>query len=351
MFNTELIWLWYLSLGMAGFSISFMIALIINRIISTHFRNQRRDRRIALVEHLLITEKSDADKEVLGALTRSSTVIAQTIAEISTMVRGEAFQEMLHRLEVCNAESRLIRLLKSQTPRRRMVAAEALAFYPKPEVREALWNAYKRPAQASHRIIIAQSIISAGAKPELADFFEYLDLNNSDNVSDMASLFNSIALQDPEPITRRASIAYDPPYIRATLLKTLGNTGTFDAMPIFVRDAADPSPEIRAAAIDAIGALGFLPEQDVLDAALGDEAHEVRAEAAETVGLLLADKYFDRLIELVSDADWDVRFRAAKALSFFGERGLDALETIAALPAETIGTRTAQLTLNEVRGV
>ena len=347
MIHIELAVIWHSSLVLATFSIACMLTLILNRLITNRRTLRRRSRQAALTEYLLTTDADEDDGRELRSLTQSPIVLALTISEISTMMRGPAFDSILGRLKALGAEPRLIRLLSTGAPQVRVVAAEALAYFPSDAVRAALWQAYARRAPASQRIIIAQSLVLAGARPELADFFAYLDLTRSEDLADMTALFTTIAMQNPEPVIRRAKIAYDPPEVRAALLRTLGNCGVVEAIELLMRDARDASPVIRAAALDAIGEIGFLPDISALSEALTDDASEVRAEAARTVGLLVEQSHLPDLIRMTSDTDWEVRFRAAKSIAVFGEGGMTALKQIAAKTDNHLAAATAQLALDE----
>lgn len=347
MIHIELAVIWYSSLVLAAFSVTCMVTLVVNRFITNKRKLRRQTGQAALTEYLLTTDAEDGEHQTLKSLTQSSVVLALTISEISTIMRGPAFDGILERLKTCNAEMRLINLLDRRSPQQRVVAAEALAYFPTETVRKALWKAYARPGPAHQRIIIAQALVLAGARPELADFFAHLDLTRSEDLADMTALFKTIAMQNPEPVIRRAKIAYDPPEVRAALLRTLGHCGAIEALDLFARDAHDASPVIRAAALDAIGEIGFLPDLSVVSDALKDEASEVRAEAARTIGLLMEQSHIADLITLTSDQDWDVRFRAAKSLTAFGDVGIDALKSIAAHARNDRASATAQLILDE----
>lgn len=348
MLQAELLLLWYISLSMAFFSVIFMSLLIINRVISSAFSRRREIARSDLVEHLLITGPETEDSAVLQRLTRSSVVVAQTIVETSTMVRGAMLDDFIRRLAAFEIEPRLIKLLGSSNPRFRIVAAEALAYFPTPQVRDALWKAFERPGPLGQRILIAQALLSAGAKPELADFLGKFDLHSQDISIDMAGLFTAVARINPEPLVRRARIAYDPPYVRAMMLKTLGILAISESLPVLIRDARDASPLVRASALDAIGTIGIIPDEiGVISDALKDPVQEVRAEAADAVGLLRLRALINELALLIGDRAWDVRFRAAKALLIFGDQGRSVLSDIADYSEDRIASRTAALILDE----
>jgi HEAT repeat protein len=78
-----------------------------------------------------------------------------------------------------------------------------------------------------------------------------------------------------------------------------------------------------------------------------DDAHwEVRAEAAEATGRIGLVGIMARLVALLSDENWWVRFRAGMALAALGEPGTGQLRQVAADNADASG-RMASLILAE----
>ena len=126
-------------------------------------------------------------------------------------------------------------------------------------------------------------------------------------------LLANSALHDEDPLTRKHAIyllcmARDP-----------------DDIDIFVQALRDPVKEVRSQATRAMAIMGE-PAGEKLIFLLHDPDWKVRYRAAEALGMMKLPKAKDPLIERLSDPRDHVRYMAVKALGEFGDA--DVLDSI-----------------------
>ena len=88
----------------------------------------------------------------------------------------------------------------------------------------------------------------------------------------------------------------------------------------------DAERDVRSRAAHALGAIGDQEAGAVLNAALKDTQWPVRAMAAKSLGAILHLDAIDDLCLALRDREWWVRSNAAESLRLMGPQGLDALE-------------------------
>jgi hypothetical protein len=126
-------------------------------------------------------------------------------------------------------------------------------------------------------------------------------------------LLANSALQDEDPLTRKhaiymLSMARDPEYIDT-----------------FVQALRDPVKEVRSQATRAMATMGE-PAGEKLISLLNDPDWKVRYRAAEALGMMKFPGSKKPLIERLSDPRDHVRYMAVKALGEFGDT--DVLDSI-----------------------
>jgi len=95
--------------------------------------------------------------------------------------------------------------------------------------------------------------------------------------------------------------------------------------------ASSPDPEVLAACLRLLNSAEDLP---VVRECLSHEDSRVRVQAAVTLGRLGEDDDEERLVPLLSDRDWWVRYRAAQALSLLPHMREPKLKTIQAAQSD-----------------
>jgi hypothetical protein len=101
------------------------------------------------------------------------------------------------------------------------------------------------------------------------------------------------------------------------------------------------NPKVRAAALRAIARIGFVPPgtMDLVLWRTQDTETIVRMQSIMALRLFPLEKVKERLLDLLLDSSWEVRFAAGEALLQYGEPGLELLrETATHHPQELART-------------
>jgi HEAT repeat protein len=114
------------------------------------------------------------------------------------------------------------------------------------------------------------------------------------------------ALSAEDPLTRKHAIY---------MLSMTGNPACTD---LFIRGIRDPEKAVRAQATLALARIGQ-PASDRLIDLLGDPDWKVRYRAAEALGLMKENKAIEPLIKLLSDEKDHVRYMAVKSLGLLND--------------------------------
>jgi len=110
----------------------------------------------------------------------------------------------------------------------------------------------------------------------------------------------------------RAMFAEDP-LTRKHAIYLLGTTRNPDCVAIFIKALRDPEKAIRAQATLALAIIGE-PARDRLIVLLEDHDWKVRYRAAEALGMMVEKRAVRPLIERLSDEKDHVRYIAVKSL-------------------------------------
>jgi HEAT repeat protein len=85
---------------------------------------------------------------------------------------------------------------------------------------------------------------------------------------------------------------------------------------------------LAAKALQALGELGHPGRREAIEAGLSSPDVSVRVQAANAAGRIGLSPLAGRLVALLSDDVWWVRFRAAEALAQLGGAGRDRLVAV-----------------------
>ncbi len=128
-------------------------------------------------------------------------------------------------------------------------------------------------------------------------------------------------------LASRALFAEDP-LTRKHAVYLLGMSRNPDCIEIFIQALRDPEKAVRAQATRALASVGE-PASERLIALLEDPDWKVRYRAIEALGLIRDKRIVDPIIERLSDEKDHVRYMAVKALGEIGAR--DAIDQISSL--------------------
>ena len=132
------------------------------------------------------------------------------------------------------------------------------------------------------------------------------DDQNREQVLQALSVITAKVVTDEDPIIRRHA------------LYLLAATGDPQHTDIFIRALRDPEKAVRDQAARALAGIGTPVLPRILDL-LPDPDWKVRYRAAEILGLIGDATATSRLIERVSDPKDHVRYMAAKSLGIIGD--------------------------------
>lgn len=131
-------------------------------------------------------------------------------------------------------------------------------------------------------------------------------------------------LNDPDTLTREAlknlasrALCADDPLTRKHAIYLLGMIRNPNCVEIFVKALRDPEKAVRAQATRALADTGE-SASDRLILLLGDPDWKVRYRAAEALGMMEEMRAVGPLIEHLSDEKDHVRYMAAKSLGALG---------------------------------
>jgi HEAT repeat protein len=140
-------------------------------------------------------------------------------------------------------------------------------------------------------------------------------------------------VRDPELLMGEAvkalatrALTADDPLARKHAVYMLAMTGNPACTDLFIRALRDPEKAVRAQATRALAAIGESATGRLIDL-LGDPDWKVRYRAAEALGLMKEKRAVRPLIGLLSDEKDHVRYMAAKSLGSLGSpEAREALE-------------------------
>jgi HEAT repeat protein len=326
--------LWAASLLFAGVS-SVVLTLIIVRRGALSFRSVSATEARDAVLQSLMTDWALLEEVAVKRLLRRPRQLADMIVELATLVRGPAFSKIILHLAEKGAAPQLLRLLRRGNREDRLVACEALAHFPSADVMLQLGKLAASAKSSRVRIAALRASIQMGNRPRFDDVIGWMGLKRPDIPAEAFSVLKMAAIQQPEIALERISRSNDTPGIRAALIWSIGETGSYAAIPVLEALLGNNDARIRAAALHAIAEIGVCADPSKLQYCLTDGVPDVRAEAATAIGKTGGAAAAKWLSALLDDGNWDVRFRAACALAALGDPGISELRAAAETAAST----------------
>lgn len=305
---------WLMAVALMCFALTTMTALIAARLVH-HRRKARRAARRAIVLPELVHHIGGLTEGTLdlGGLEGDAVLMAEVVRDLAGLVRGAERTRLMEALEALGVDEGLRRLLRRGPPVHRVLAAEALVFFPSEATYEALLAASRKDA---HRVRLSalRTVIELGQAPPIGEM-----LDSVIGGSELASLLFSDLLQRAVPGQIDAAIAALnrtdlPRPVRVMLMQALGGSGDVRVLPPLLDAASDPDAEVRAGALAALGVLGDPGAGEVVGAALSDEDWRVRVKAIECVRKVGLGEFFTQVMACADDEVWWVRYRAGQTL-------------------------------------
>jgi hypothetical protein len=337
--------LWMTSLWLALFSVSIMSILIGWRLVSGKRTEARRLRIDATVLSLIEGELTDTRQ--LKVIMRDADLLAAIIVELSGLIRGREFEDVLEKLKALGAGPRLARASQRGSPESRILAIEALGHLDTRRHRQVLRQIVSSRASISVRLVALSALLGFGESPTEEDLDRLFSARPFGSSFDAKTILSEIAMAEPERLMRRLALARDNETVRAMMLSALGQAGYLPAAELASTLTAHASVGIRRAAYETLGELGMPVGAGILKNGLCDNDPGVRVEAAEAIGRIIMPELAEELARCMADSSWDVRYTAARSLYALGPAGQDCLRYLARVPSSEIDQLTVRTVLKE----
>jgi len=323
---SPLIMIWLVALALMSFSLATMAALIGSRVLNKRRRDRRAARRAIVLPELVhhIGGLTDATPDLKG-LETDAVLMAEVVRDLASLVRGRERTRLMHALQSLGVDTALRTLLRHGPTNQRVLAAEALVFFPGEETYAALLEASRRD---KHRVRLSalRSAIELGQAPPIGEM-----LDSVIGGSELASLLFSDLLQ--RAVRTQVDNAVEalnrpdlPPAVRIMLMQALGASGDPRALKPLRMAVRSPDAEIRAGALGALGVLGHPGAGQVVAEALEDADWRVRLKAIECVRRVGLTEFFAQVMACADDEVWWVRFRAGQTLMSLAENDVANLK-------------------------
>lgn len=342
-----LLFLWWLSIGMAAVALGWMVALIVARLLRDRAEARRiHDRRRVQQAFLEIMAGSGDAIGPVREIARRARLTAEALLDVLALVRGAERERLISALAAFGIDDRFRRRLTLGSAAGRIAAAEALSIFPDERNRIALREALGSARSAGLRVALMNSLIDLNAPVELREVIGDLGRRRGAESLLYVPLISRLVRDDPEGALRLFADPTLAPQGRVVLAEALGRAGDYRAIEPLALTAGAPDVELRIASFRGLGALGHPAAEAAVVAGLGDPEWMVRSASCEAAGRIGLRSTIPLLAAHLGDSVWWVRFRAGEALAALGAAGRDELR-IAAATGGPLAQRTASMVLAE----
>ncbi len=296
------------------FSLATMTALIGAREVRRRQGRRRSARRAAVLPELVHHIGGlTGDTLNLGGLESDALLMAEVVRDLSGLVRGRERTRLTEALCALNVDQALRDLIRTGWANQRVLAAEALVFFPGEETYDALLKAC-HSATPRVRLAALRSAIELGRPPPIDDM-----LDSVVGGSERASLLFSDLLQRAAKSQIEGAIASLerpdlPRHLRIMVMQALGASEDERALGPLLAATRSKDNEIRAGAFAALSTLGLPGVEDVVADGLADDDWRVRLKAIECVRRMGLTEFFAPVMVCADDEVWWVRYRAGQTL-------------------------------------
>ena len=321
---------WLAAIGLMSFSLATMSALIAARVIHQHQRTRRAARR-AIVLPELVHHIGGLTSGVLDlkGLESDAVLMAEVVRDLASLVRGREQTQLMQALEVLGVDQSLRTLLRRGSTVHRVLAAEALVYFPGEATYAALLESARRDTPRV-RASALRSAIDLGQAPPIGEMLDSV-IGGAERASLLFSdlLQRAVRTQIDEALTALARPDLPRP-VRVILLQALGASDDDRVLGPLLHVAHSSDPEIRAAALGALGVLGHPGAAVVVESGLADADWRVRLKAIECVRRVGLTEFFAQVMDCADDEVWWVRYRAGQTLMSLAEKDVAKLKSFVA---------------------
>lgn len=338
--------IWFTSLLLACTALTIMLSLIAARLLIERRGHHRRAERRRLVPMLI----GEAELDKAALLGVRPNVVAELALELVEMVRGDERTAFLRKANALGVPEQLMRRLSSGSQRIRIAAVQGLARFDQPETRKALHHALE-DSSSNVRLAAAFALTSSADPPDVGELIHKLRLDATDSSPVATSMFQRIAETRPEQIQALVMEGGCTTDLRLAALQALAATGDYSLVPLIAELAteAEDGSDAFLRYLHVLGRLSHPAARSAVLRGLVSPSMAARAAAAGAAGRIMLLESADRLVELLDDTEWCVRFRAAEALILLGEPGVSRLREVSRSGSEQ--ARGAAVTMLAERGL
>jgi HEAT repeat protein len=326
--------LWTMTTALMSFSLATMTALIGARVLRKQQRARRAARRAAVLPELVhrIGGLNEGPLD-LGGLESDAFLMAEVVRDLAGLVRGNERTRLMEALRSLGVDDALRKLLAKGWTNQRVLAAEALVFFPSDETYAALLKASRRETERV-RLSALRSAIELGRAPPVGEMLDAVI-----GGSERASLLFSDLLQRATRTQIEGAIAALartdlPRQVRIMVLQALGASGDERALSPLCAAVRSLDAEIRAGALGALSLLGHPGAAEVVTDGIVDPDWRVRLKAIECVRRLGLTDFFAPVMACANDEVWWVRYRAGQTLMSLAEQDVAKLKSFAKSAAQ-----------------
>ncbi len=320
--------IWITSLVLAAWALMSVMGLVFLRVLRARQLASRSGARTkleaalrAIIQQPDITPKLPAE---MGHFGQGFTLVA---LDLLTQVDGTVRDRLVELMTLNKTDARLRQGLRTLNQSKRVVAAEALRYFPGTANTNALRQALG-DRDGDVRIAAAASLIALGASPALSELIVQLTKGGAMPVR-LSQILRDFCAAQPEEVVAIVGQNSLHPFVRAKAVETLAATGDPRHVSAIQSLTLSRVPDLRAAALRAFTKLPNQRSRDAVAMCLRDEIWFVRAAAADAASSLGFYELVPLLVSLVDDEEWWVRFRASEALEKLDSAGRSALRDMA----------------------
>jgi hypothetical protein len=329
---TALMFIWWVSCGLAGVSLVAMGGLIGHRA-----RRNRRDlvdagRREELKK--LAWELMDRPDRLFQLKSRikpdDRRLLIQLFSELLQKIRGKYAERFVSLMRILGLMEECLQRLHDRPWWVRAEACTVLGAFDDPNVKLALYRALDDPLMEV-RVEAARSLVRLNAVRSVAELVSCLVLENTMPSLAVIDLFRNLSRSAVPEFLELLDLSPNVA-VKLVAIDALGHSGDLDTVPALLHYYDHPSQLIRLATMQALSLLRDPRALAAVLLAMTDFDWEVRAQAATAAGDIGASEAIPLLERLLEDEHWWVRYHAGAALHDIGDLGIVALNDIATRP-------------------
>jgi hypothetical protein len=334
--------------------VSVVVALL-GGVVALHFTKslhlRRRNRFHAAWRPLLVQSLTDIPQSVPRVRSRDTLTFLFYWNYFHESLLGEDKIVGLNQLaRLAKMDRAAMRLLKTKRLGKRLMAIITLGHLGE----RSAWNDLVTLAQSSHPIVslsAAQALVDIDPKAALPLITPWIGARADWAPPKVAALLYQAGPDlIAEPLSQAAIIA--TPDMAMRLLHYLEVTRCTAALPAVRTLLARESTEtaLRVACLKLIGQFQDPKDLALVRSFISHSDGSVRAQAVVALGTLGMPADEGRLVALLSDAQWDVRYRAAEALAHLPFMRQERLAQIQAEQTEAVARQILELFLAAPNG-